>query len=303
MSLKASAQSIEQAEDSARSLGSIFADLFKARLTFLVILTSFVGFYLGSTGGLDWVLLAHTVLGTSLLASGASALNQYWERDLDGKMARTESRPIPSGELTASFVLRVGVISASLGMVYLAILVNPLTSVLGALTLVSYVFVYTPLKQITPLNTIIGAVPGALPPLMGWSAATNGVSLGGWSLFLILFFWQLPHFLAISWMYKDEYKSAGFKMLSTNDEEGRRTANHAISHTMGLLPVSISPFVCGVTNVVYVIGALCLGLVFLWFAIRFSQVRSRERARALFFWSIVYLPILLMLMVLDKAGS
>jgi len=255
---------------------------------------------LGSDEPLKIWVLFHAMVGTALLASGAASLNQYLERHLDAKMTRTADRPLPSGELQPSTVLALGGIISSAGMIYLAALVNPLTSFLGALTLGSYLFVYTPLKRVTTLNTVIGAIPGALPPLMGWTAATGQISVGGWSLFAILFFWQLPHFLAIAWMYKDQYAKAGYVMLPVVDPQGFRTGRQAVSHTLGLLPVSLAPFVLGMTGRLYLFGALALGILFLWRAIQFARFLNPARAKSLFITSIIYLPLLLGLMVVNS---
>ena len=278
----------------------MISDLVKARLTFLVLLTTLVGLYLGMQGPMEYFLMMHTLLGTALVAGGASALNQLMERDYDALMRRTVSRPLPSGRMTPEAVLIFGAVISSLGLVYLAMAVNPLTSFLGALTLVSYLFVYTPLKRVTTLNTAIGAIPGALPPLMGWTAARGQISGEGWALFAILFFWQLPHFLAIAWMYRDEYARAGYKMLPVVDPDGQRTSRQAVCHTLGLLPVSLFPFLFKMVGPVYCLGALILGLIFLGFAISFSRQMTQARARHLFYASIIYLPLLLGLMVLDK---
>jgi protoheme IX farnesyltransferase len=298
--MKATAQPITEAVLVEKSRWAVFSDLVKARLTFLVLLTTLVGFYAGFRGSLDWMLLCHTMLGTALLASGAAALNQYLERDFDAKMRRTEDRPLPSGRMQPTAVLLIGGACGGLGLVYLALAVNQLTSLLGAVTLASYLFIYTPLKRVTTLNTVVGAIPGALPPLMGWTAARNEISVGGWALFAILFFWQLPHFLAIAWIYRDEYAKAGFVMLPVVDRDGRRTGSQAVSHTLGLLPISLAPFVFHLAGPVYLAGALALGLAYLWFAIQFSRSLSVPRARQLFFVSILYLPLLLGLLVLDK---
>jgi len=271
------------------------------------LLTTLVGFYVGLRGAMDYPLMFHTLLGTGLVASGAAALNQLLERRFDALMRRTADRPLPSGRLQPDTVLVFGGVCSAAGLVYLAWEVNLLTSLLGAITLASYLFIYTPLKRVTALNTVIGAIPGALPPLMGWTAARGELSGEGWALFAILAFWQLPHFLAIAWLYREEYEKAGFKMLPMIDPHGHRTGRQAVSHTLGLLPVSLLPFVFHLTGRVYLAGALALGLAFLWFAIRFArQLPSREteltalRARQLFFASILYLPLLLTVMVLDK---
>jgi protoheme IX farnesyltransferase len=215
-------------------------------------------------------------------------------------MRRTEDRPLPSGRLKPDTALMIGGLCGMLGLIYLALAVNLLTAVLGAATIGSYLFVYTPLKRITTLNTVVGAIPGALPPLMGWTAARGEISMEGWSLFAILCFWQLPHFLAIAWMYKDQYAQAGFVMLPGTDPTGSRTGRQALSHTLGLLPVSLFPFLFKMVGPVYLAGAVLLGVAFLWFAFQFFRHRTLQRARLLFFASIIYLPSLLGLMVIDK---
>ena len=279
---------------------AVFSDLIKARLTFLVLLTTLVGFYIGYPGALDLLRLLHTMLGTALVASGAAALNQWLERDYDAMMRRTEDRPLPSGRLQPGTVLILGGACGGIGLIYLAVAVNLLTSLLGAITLGSYLFIYTPLKRVTTLNTIVGAIPGALPPLMGWAAARDNIGGGGWSLFAILFFWQLPHFLAIAWIYREQYERAGFVMLPVVDPAGERTGRQAVSHTLGLLPMSLCPFLFHLAGPVYLWGALALGMAYLWFAIQFSRHLTIPRARQLFFVSILYLPLLLGLMVFDK---
>lgn len=279
---------------------SVWADLIKARLTTLVVLTTAAGFYAGWKGAMDWALLLHTVLGTALVASGAAALNQLLEKDYDALMRRTENRPLPSGRLTPDSVLMIGGVLSVAGLAYLALAVNLLTAALGAITLISYVWIYTPLKRVTTLNTAIGAIPGAIPPLMGWTAAQNEISGGGWALFAILFFWQLPHFLAIAWIYREDYARAGFAMLPVIDPDGRRTASQALSHTLGLLPVSLSPFIFKLAGPIYLVAALILGAVFATAAFRFARELSAARARGLFFVSIIYLPLLLTALALDK---
>jgi len=279
---------------------AVYADLTKARLTFLVLLTTLVGFYLGYRGPMDYLLMLHTVLGTALVASGASALNQLLEREHDSKMRRTRNRPLPSGRLQPTTVMMFGGVTSCAGLLYLALAVNLATSVIGAISLLSYLFIYTPLKRVTWLNTAIGAIPGALPPLMGWTAARGELSGEGWALFAILAFWQLPHFLAIAWIYRDEYAKAGFVMLPVIDPAGERTARQTVSHTLGLLPISLCPFVFKMTGPVYLFGACALGLIFIWFAVQFARHLTVARARQLFFVSILYLPLLLGVMVLDK---
>ena len=236
------APALEKSRAADKSAAAVLCELFKLRLTILVLLTTFVGFYLGWRGPMAWGLMLHTLLGTALLAAGASALNQLLERDYDARMRRTEDRPLPSGRMTPEAALIIGGVCAGAGVIWLALAVNQLTAMLGALTLASYLFVYTPLKRLTTLNTAVGAIPGALPPLMGWTAARGEVTGEGWALFAILFFWQLPHFLAIAWMYREDYARAGFVMLPVADPTGARTGKQALSHTLGLLPVSLCPF-------------------------------------------------------------
>jgi protoheme IX farnesyltransferase len=298
---EAIAPSLAESVPAEKSWLAVYADLIKARLTFLVLLTTLVGYYLGYRGPANyWLLMLHTMLGTGLVASGAAALNQLLEREHDAKMRRTKNRPLPSGRLQPTTVMLFGGVCASAGLLYLALAVNLTTSVIGAVSLVSYLFIYTPLKRVTWLNTAVGAIPGALPPLMGWTAGRGELSREGWALFAILAFWQLPHFLAIAWMYRDEYAKAGFKMLPVIDPDGRLTGRQAVSHTLGLLPVSLCPFVFRVTGPVYLVGALVLGLAFLWCAIQFARELTHARAKRLFIVSILYLPLLLTVMVLDK---
>jgi len=279
---------------------SVYSDLFKARLTLLVLLTTLVGFYMGDQGRINYWLMFHTLLGTALVAAGASALNQLLEREYDGKMRRTQTRPLPTGRLQASTVLWVGSLCSFMGLAQLAWKVNFMTSMVGAVSLVLYLFIYTPLKRISWLNTAAGAVPGALPALMGWTAATGQLSGPGWVLFAILAFWQIPHFLAIAWVYREEYARAGFKMLPNVDPTGRRCGWQAVVHSIALLLVSLCPFLLKMAGTGYFIGALSLGLVFVWFAVRFSNCLQVPQARRLFFASILYLPLLLGLLVLDK---
>ncbi len=283
-----------------KSWAAVFADLVKARLTTLVLLTTLVGFYVGSRGPMNFALMLNTLAATALVAAGAAALNQLLERAYDAKMRRTQNRPLPAGRLQPTTVMLFGGVCAVTGLVYLALAVNLLTCVIAAVTLTSYLFIYTPLKRVTWLNTAIGAVPGALPPLMGWTAARGELSGEGWALFAIVAFWQIPHFMAIAWMYRDEYARAGFKMLPVIDPDGHRTGRQAVSHTLALLFVSLCPFAFKVAGPTYLAGALILGAVFLWCAIQFSRQLTLARARQLFLASILYLPLLLAVMVLDK---
>ncbi|MGH7941324.1 MAG: heme o synthase [Limisphaerales bacterium] len=291
---------IARGDTAEKTWASVFSDLVKSRLTALVLLTTAVGFYLGWRGAMNWLLLFDTLAGTALVAAGASALNQWLERDHDAKMLRTQDRPLPSGRMQPATVALFGGVSSVAGLIYLALAVNLLTSLLGAVTLISYVFIYTPLKRVTWLNTAVGAIPGGLPPLMGWAAARNDLSGEGWVLFAILAFWQLPHFFAIAWIYRDQYAKAGFVMLPNLDSDGKYTGRQTLSNAIGLFIVSLCPFLLKMSGAVYLTGAVILGVAFIFYALQFSRQLTLARARQLFLASIIYLPLLLTLMVFDK---
>jgi len=291
---------IISANTAGKSWAAVFSDLIKARLTTLVLLTTAVGFYIGEIGSINFILFFNTLAATGLVAAGASALNQLLEREYDAKMRRTQDRPLPSGRLQPTTVAIFGGVGSVAGLIYLALAVNLLTSVLGAVTLVSYLFIYTPLKRVTWLNTAIGAIPGALPPVMGWTAARNELGGQGWVLFAILAFWQMPHFFAIAWIYRDEYAKAGFVMLPNVDADGKRTGQQTVSHTFALLIASLCPFIFKMAGTIYLAGAIILGAGFLFCALQFSRQLTLARARQLFLASIIYLPLLLTLMVWDK---
>ncbi len=299
--MKATATSFtDDVSPKEKSVAVLFFELIKARLTLLVVLTTLVGFYLGAPAPVDLVLMVNAVLGTALVASGAAALNQVLEREFDARMRRTADRPLPSGRVSVNSALLLGVVLSVAGLAWLLLLVNPLTAMLGAATHACYVFVYTPLKRVTVLNTLVGAIPGALPPLMGWTGATNELSAPGWSLFGLLFFWQLPHFMAIAWLYRDDYAGAGFKMLSGGDPQGHRTASSAIRNSFALLVVSLFPYLFGLAGYWYLAGAIAGGFVFLLMAFRFGRHLTHATARALFLTSIAYLPLMLGILVADK---
>ena len=292
---------IVAAESSPRSHGLFdFAELVKARLTLLVLFTTAVGFYLGTTGPLEPRAFFHVMLGTSLAAAAAAALNQWWEHRLDALMHRTRERPIPAGRMSAVFGFVVGMVLAIVGVVYLALTCNWLCAFLAALTVAIYIFAYTPLKRISDANTLVGAIPGALPPVIGWAAARGDVQGAAWSLFAILFCWQMPHFFAIAWMYREDYARGGFQMLSRDDASGVRSASQAVLFSMLLLILSGIPTYIGLTNWNYVPVALALGGWFVIMALRFHQKKTRQSARALFLTSIAYLPLLLLALVLTK---
>jgi heme o synthase len=277
-----------------------YLELTKPRVTSLVVVTTAVGFYLGSRGAVDPALLLHTLLGTSAVAAGTSALNQYVERRSDAKMERTRRRPLPDGRIQPVRALTFATFLSAAGMLYLAFAVNLLTALLAAFTLASYIFVYTPMKEKSPLATLVGAVPGALPPLGGWAAATGHLSAAGWTLFAILFFWQLPHSLAIAWMYRDDYARGGFRLLPVVDPEGASTVRQILANGLALVPVSLTPALLGLAGVWYFYGALLLGIFLLWRCLGIVRVRSRVNARRIVLASVIYLPALLILMALDR---
>jgi heme o synthase len=285
----------------ANSLVSDVLVLVKARLTSMVLVTALIGFLFGWRGPLDWLLLFHTLFGTLLAAAGAAALNQVFESDYDALMRRTKDRPIPTHRISRDSGLFIGVVSSAVGIVYLSVTTNLLAALLAALTVGTYVFVYTPLKRVTTLNTIVGAVPGALPPVIGWAAARGEAGVESWVLFTILFLWQMPHFLAIAWLYRDDYRRAGFCMLSSQDTECRLTGRLAFLYSMGLMSVSLLPFVLRLTTFWYVPVALVTGAAFSIVAFVFALHGTERAARRLFLMSIFYLPVTLGCLVLARA--
>ena len=285
---------------SRRRFMSDFAELVKARLTLLVLLTTAVGYYLGADGQINPSGLFHAVFGTALAAAGAAALNQWWERRLDALMHRTKTRPIPAGRMLPRDALVLGCLLSLAGVGYLTMLSNRLSAALAAATIVIYIFAYTPLKRVSTFNTLVGAIPGALPPMVGWAAASGRLDPGAWSLFAILFFWQLPHFFAIAWMYRDDYSRAGFRMISSDDRSGERSASQSVFFCILLLIVAGLPASLGVVTMFYVPVELALGGLFIAVAMRFLRLRTRASARLLFIGSIVYLPLLLGALVLTK---
>ena len=277
-----------------------FCELVKARLTTLVLVTTLAGFYMGWNETATIPLLLVSLFGTALVAAGAAALNELFERDADALMHRTQDRPLPSGRMKPDTALLIGGGLVAAGLLILFYLVNPLTSILAALTMASYVFVYTPLKRRTSLNTLVGAIPGALPPMIGWAAARGSIGAEAWALFAILFCWQMPHFLAIAWMYREDYARGGFIMLTHLDEKGSATGRQAVNYSFALLLVSLTPGLLGMAGKWYFFGAFLLGAAMVACAARMQLEPGRSRARQLFFASIVYLPFLLALMAADK---
>ncbi|MFL6283784.1 MAG: heme o synthase [Pyrinomonadaceae bacterium] len=277
-----------------------FVELTKPRITFLIVLTSAAGFCLGSKGHFDYLALFNSLFGIALLSSGIAALNQYIERNLDGRMRRTLARPLPTGKLSPAAALAFGVGLTVLAELYLLAFVNLLTAAFGVTVIVGYLFCYTPLKTRSSLSTIVGAFPGAMPPLMGWTATTGHAGIEAWALFAILFAWQFPHFLAIAWMYKEDYARAGILMLPVVEPEGRLTAQQIVIWTLVLVPVSLFPAALGTTGPVYFYGAFVLGLLFLGTSIYAALSNTRRGARRLLLASVLYLPVLFGLMVFNK---
>jgi heme o synthase len=277
-----------------------YLELTKPRITFMVVLSSLAGFCLGSEGGVNYLGFFHTAVGLTLLSSGISTLNQYLERESDGLMRRTQNRPLPAGRLSAGAAAWFGGLVSLAGLSYLTFLVNPLSGAWGFAALASYVFVYTPLKRRTTLCTFIGAFPGALPPLIGWTAATNQTGVAALVLFAILFLWQFPHFHAIAMLYADDYARAEIKMLPVVERDWRRTAGEIVAYAALLVPVSLLPTLLGLSGKVYFVGALLLGAWFLAVSVKTARAKTKAQSRALLKASVVYLPLLYILMVINS---
>ena len=286
-----------------KSRGADFLALTKPRLNFLVLLTTAAAYRIGAQPGSLPITLVHTLVGTALVAGGASALNQVWERESDKLMRRTRLRPLPDARMTAAHARIFGFVLSIAGLVQLAVFVNLLSAGVALLTLASYVWFYTPLKFRTSLSTIVGALPGALPAVIGWSAATNSLSLPGWVLFGIVFMWQMPHFLAIAWMYRDEYARAGIPLLPVIQPDGRSTGRQAVLYAAGLIPITMMPTLIGLSSPTYLAGAIVLDAILLVFSLEFAVTRTMDSARRLFLSSIIYLPILWGLLVWDHVGK
>ncbi len=277
-----------------------YLSLTKPDVTFLVVLTTLAGFYLGSRGAFDLVRLAHTLLGTTLLAAGTSALNHYFERAIDAKMRRTAHRPLPLGQLQPSQALCFGVGLALAGTAYLAFFVSGLSSALGFATCASYLGAYTPLKKRTTLATLVGAFPGAVPPLIGWAAARGSLSLEAWILYAIMFLWQFPHFLSIAWIYREDYARAGVLMLPVVDRTGEATFRQILIYSAALVPASLLPAVVGMAGMRYLFGALVLGFALVLVGMWAARSKTNLRTKWLMHASVIYIPALLGLMMFDK---
>ncbi len=285
---------------SARARVGAYVELTKPRITFLIVLTSAAGFVLASRGAVNYVQFVHALIGIALLSSGIATLNQFIERDLDGLMRRTADRPLPSGRLFPFEALWFGISLTLMAELYLAVFVNPLTALLGLTVITGYLFVYTPLKTRTTLSTALGAFPGAMPPLMGWTAARGEIDVAAWVLFAILFLWQFPHFLAIAWMYREDYGRAGIRMLPVVEPDGRVTGQQIIVYSLMLVPVSLLPAVLGISGKIYLFAAAVFSLLFLASSVRAALSKSNQHARQLLLASVLYLPLLFGVMVLNR---
>jgi protoheme IX farnesyltransferase len=277
-----------------------YVDLAKPRVVLMIVLTTLVGFYLGAREPTGAWLLCHTMLSTAMAAAGALALNQYLERDLDAVMLRTRMRPLPAGKLSPRDALVFGNLLAATGIAYQTLAIGALPGLVTAVTTASYLFLYTPMKRWTPFCSLVGAVPGALPPVTGWAASAGNLGIGAWVLFFILFLWQLPHSLAIARMYRDDYARAGIRLLPVIDPEGGSTGRQIVINSAALLSVALLPTVVGVSGRCYFYTALALGLMLLGFSVRLARTRALADARRLLFASLVYLPALLAVMAADK---
>jgi protoheme IX farnesyltransferase len=278
-----------------------YIELTKPRITWLILMSAAVGYYFGHSGSWSILAVLHTVIGTGLIASGTAALNQWYEREADRHMRRTQARPLPSGRLQPFQALLFGIALAIAGGLELGFGVNWLSAGLGILTLAMYLFLYTPLKQMTWWSTTVGAFPGAMPPLIGYAAAAGKLTPEAWVLYAILFLWQFPHFYAIAWMYRDDYSRAGIKMLPVVEPDGQSTSRQILIYSVLLIPISLLPKWMGMTGSIYTVGALALGLLFLYAGVRVSLDRTKLRARKVLLASVVYLPVLYGLMVIDPA--
>jgi len=276
-----------------------YIELTKPRVTWLILMSTAIGFWFGVRPGVNWWNLVHAILGTALLASGTFTLNQWYEREADSRMRRTQNRPLPTGRILPRQALIFGILLSVVGFVDLYWGANPLTAWLGLFTEVSYLGLYTPLKQKTWHSTTVGAIPGAMPPLIGFAAAAQMLTWEAWALYAILFLWQFPHFYAIAWMYREDYARAGIRMLPVVEPDGTRTARQIVGASILLIPVSLVPSFLNMAGIVYLVGAILLGLMFLYSGIRVFRDRTVLRARSVLLTSVIYLPLLYGLLLLD----
>ena len=285
-----------------RQLWHDYMELSKARLSGLVVITTAVGYLLGVDGPIDWMQLLWTLVGTSLSAAAAAALNQVMEIERDGRMNRTRLRPLPAGRIGTMHAVTFGILAGGLGVSLLAAMVNPLTAALGLLTIILYLVVYTPLKVRSTLNTLVGAVVGGIPPMIGWTAATGQIGAGAWVLGATLFVWQVPHFLALAWMYRDDYQLGGYRMLPIIDPTGGITCRAVLAWSAALVPVTLAATAIGITGWIYAVGALVLGLWLIRLGTKLYYNRTQAAARKLFLATVMYLPLLMGLAVIDRVG-
>jgi len=288
------------ASDRIRRRALDYWELTKPGVVAMILVTTLVGFYLGSQRMPDYLCLVYTLIGTALAGGGTLALNQFIEREADAKMLRTRMRPLPDGRLQPVEALVFGVFVTVSGLGYLALMVSVLSALITVVIVVSYLFAYTPLKKKTSLCSIVGAVPGALPPVIGWVAARGTLNLEAWVLFTIMFLWQMPHSLAIGWLYREDYARAGFRLLPVIDPDGKSTGRQIVSNCLALLAVGLIPTLIGFTGTTYFFCALALGSIFLWYGVSLAFSCSQAAARRLLFASLVYLPVLLAVMAFDK---
>jgi heme o synthase len=288
-----------------------YIELTKPRITWLILMSTGIGYFFGLPGAANWwqffrhiplLSLLHTIVGTGLIASGTAALNQWYEREADRKMKRTAGRPLPAGRISPAGALSFGLALAVAGFLELWLGVNLLAGLLGAFTLLSYLFIYTPMKQRTWWSTTVGALPGAMPPMIGFAAASGAITRESWVLFAILFIWQFPHFYSIAWLYKEDYARAGIRMLPVVEPDGRSTARQIVLFGLALIPVSLAPAMLGMAGRIYLVGALLLGLWFLYSGLRVAAERTALRARGVLFASVLYLPLIYGLMLIDRPG-
>lgn len=291
---------VAAARQRGRSRLRDYFELSKSRIVLMILTTTVAGYFLGLEGAVNWLTLFNTIIGTALVAAGTNAMNQYIERDLDAQMNRTRSRPLPDHRMTEQQALLFAGGTAVAGVAWLAIAVHWLPAVVALVTLATYLAIYTPLKRISSFCTVVGAFPGALPPVIGYAAAREQLGVPAIIVFLLMFYWQLPHFLAIGWLYRDDYARAGFAMLGVEDRDGSRSSIKAIFYTVVLMAISALPTTLGYAGLLYLFSALACGLVLLATAVKFATTRTPRSAKALFLMSNLYLPLVLLLMVLDQ---
>lgn len=286
-------------EKSVPGLRQDLAVLMKVRLNFFVLVTTFFGFLMASRGGdVEWMKLLHTILGAAAAAFGSAAFNQLMEVDLDARMKRTADRPLPSRRMDPLVAFGIGWVLSAIGIIHLAVQVGNLAAYLTAATIAIYVFVYTPLKRVSSANTLVGAIPGAIPPVIGWVGAGGALGWEAWFLFGLLFFWQLPHFIAINWLCRDEYESVGYKMWSNGDLSGRKSGWLSAVYALGLAVFSLIPALMGFANILWTITGPLLALIMMALALKFSRDGERSSARRLFFFTLLYLPVALLVLAI-----